>query len=53
MRESLIGQEKLRMEALHDTDPGRIGPYKLEGRLGAGGMGRCSSASRPVAAGWR
>ncbi|MGI5208113.1 WD40 repeat domain-containing serine/threonine protein kinase [Spirillospora sp. CA-108201] len=27
------------MEALRDGDPRRIGPYRLEGRLGAGGMG--------------
>ncbi|MGH3239140.1 MAG: WD40 repeat domain-containing serine/threonine protein kinase [Spirillospora sp.] len=27
------------MEALRDGDPRRLGPYRLEGRLGAGGMG--------------
>lgn len=28
------------MEELHAGDPGRIGPYRLEKRLGGGGMGR-------------
>ncbi|MGW1543573.1 serine/threonine-protein kinase [Streptomyces sp. NPDC002309] len=27
------------MQALRDTDPRRIGPYEVRGRLGAGGMG--------------
>ncbi|WP_399038095.1 hypothetical protein [Streptomyces sp. ASQP_92] len=27
------------MDPLLPTDPDRIGPYRLEGRLGAGGMG--------------
>jgi serine/threonine protein kinase len=28
------------LDELQSTDPRRIGPYRLEGRLGAGGMGR-------------
>ncbi|MBG0855966.1 serine/threonine-protein kinase [Streptomyces spinoverrucosus] len=27
------------MQALRDTDPRRVGPYEVRGRLGAGGMG--------------
>lgn len=27
------------MDALRDADPRQVGPYRLEGRLGAGGMG--------------
>ncbi|MET7299672.1 PQQ-binding-like beta-propeller repeat protein [Embleya sp. NPDC005575] len=41
------------MELLDSTDPARIGPYRLLGRLGAGGMGKVylgrSAAGRTVA----
>ncbi|MFD8534474.1 protein kinase, partial [Streptosporangium canum] len=41
------------MEPLRPGDPGRLGPYRLEGRLGGGGMGLVflgrSPGGRPVA----
>ncbi|WP_075895962.1 serine/threonine-protein kinase [Actinomadura sp. CNU-125] len=41
------------MERLRPGDPGRVGPYRLEGRLGGGGMGQVflgrSRSRRPVA----
>src|SRR5215475_8213851 len=41
------------MDSLRPGDPGRVGPYVLTGRLGAGGMGEVffgrSRAGRPVA----
>ncbi|MFF5262062.1 protein kinase, partial [Actinomadura viridis] len=41
------------MEPLRPGDPGRVGPYRLEGRLGGGGMGLVylgrSPGGRPVA----
>ncbi|MFB4305298.1 protein kinase [Actinomadura sp. GTD37] len=41
------------MEPLRPGDPGRVGPYRLEGRLGGGGMGLVflgrSQGGRPVA----
>src|ERR1700685_1116975 len=41
------------MQELQPSDPRQIGPYRLRGRLGAGGMGRVflglSAGGRPVA----
>ncbi|WP_308209171.1 hypothetical protein [Actinoallomurus purpureus] len=41
------------MEALHAGDPRQVGPYRLLGRLGGGGMGQVflgrSPGGRPVA----
>ena len=41
------------IKELRPDDPAAVGPYRLLGRLGTGGMGACSSASRPAAGWWR
>jgi len=35
------------MEQLHDSDPETIGPYRVVGRLGSGGMGRVYLCTSP------
>ncbi|UNS95747.1 WD40 repeat domain-containing serine/threonine protein kinase [Streptomyces tubbatahanensis] len=41
----------MRMQPLHTGDPDSIGGYRLEGRLGAGGMGQVFVGSSPSAEG--